>query len=196
MCGICTVDLGTISSGDRGRGGRRDDRPRASSAASRAGLAAGVDHRGPGAADRRSDSLPVARRNPDQRADEGRAERRSTLRFPGRPAITSARRRCGGAHWAPFALAQTVNHLDPTSGNSARLAADSNAAIDEMVADVDAARETVHGCFYIWLADNNGLKLKDAFIRAAQARREGAAACRRSWVAPADTVPSLARDAR
>jgi len=73
----------------------------------------------------------------------------------------------GGAHWASFALAQTVNHLDPTCKNSARLAADSNAAIDEMVADIDAARETVHGCFYIWLADNNGLKLKNAFIRAA-----------------------------
>lgn len=74
----------------------------------------------------------------------------------------------GGAHWAPFALAKTVNHLDPTCDNSARLARDSNAAIDEMVADVDAARETVHGCFYIWLADNNGLKMKDAFIRAAK----------------------------
>src|SRR4051812_21180143 len=74
----------------------------------------------------------------------------------------------GGAHWAPFALARTVNHLDPTCGNSARLAADSNAAVDEMVADVDSAGETVHGCFYIWLADRNGTKLKDAFIRAAR----------------------------
>jgi cardiolipin synthase len=73
----------------------------------------------------------------------------------------------GGAHWAPFALARTVNHLDPTCENSARLAADSNAAIDEMIGDIDAARETVHGCFYIWLGDNNGLKMKDAFIRAA-----------------------------
>ena len=72
------------------------------------------------------------------------------------------------AHWAPFALARTVNHLDPTSGNSARLARDSYSAIDEMIADVEAARECVHGCFYIWLADNNGLKLKDAFIRAAK----------------------------
>ena len=71
------------------------------------------------------------------------------------------------AHWSPFALARTVNHLDATAGNSARLAPDSNAAIDQMVADVDAARESVHGCFYIWLADNNGLKLKEAFIRAA-----------------------------
>jgi len=73
----------------------------------------------------------------------------------------------GGAHWAPFALAQTVNLLDPTCDNSARLAADSNAAIDEMIADVDLAQGTVHGCFYIWLADNNGMKLKDAFVRAA-----------------------------
>jgi len=75
---------------------------------------------------------------------------------------------CDSAHWAPIALARTVNHLDPTGGNSARLAADSNTAIEEMIADVDAARETAHGCFYIWLADNNGLKLKDAFIRAAK----------------------------
>jgi len=71
------------------------------------------------------------------------------------------------ANWAPFALARTVNHLEATSGNGARLASDSNTAVDEMVADVDAARETVHGCFYIWLADGNGTKLKDAFIRAA-----------------------------
>src|SRR5690348_11390858 len=74
----------------------------------------------------------------------------------------------GGAHWAPFALARTVNKLDPTCENSARLAADSNVAIDEMVADIEAARETVHGCFYIWLSDNNGLKLKEAFVRAAK----------------------------
>jgi cardiolipin synthase len=74
----------------------------------------------------------------------------------------------GGAHWAPFALARTVNHLDPTADNSARLAADSNAAVSEMVADIEAAKNTVHGCFYIWLADNNGLKLKGAFIRAAR----------------------------
>ena len=74
----------------------------------------------------------------------------------------------GGAHWSPFALARTVNKLDPTCENSARLAADSNSAIDEMVADIDAARECVHGCFYIWLADNNGTKMKEAFVRAAK----------------------------
>ena len=75
---------------------------------------------------------------------------------------------CDSAHWSPFALARTVNHLDATRGNRARIAQNSNAAVDEMVADIDAAHETVHGCFYIWLVDNNGLKLKDAFIRAAK----------------------------
>jgi cardiolipin synthase len=74
--------------------------------------------------------------------------------------------RSNDGRWAPFALARSVNKLDATTGNSARLARDSNAAIDEMVADIDAARESVHGCFYIWLDDNNGLKLKDAFMRA------------------------------
>ncbi|MEO7410307.1 MAG: cardiolipin synthase [Sphingomicrobium sp.] len=68
---------------------------------------------------------------------------------------------------APFALARTVNRLGPTGGNRATLAADSNAAIDQIVADMDAARDHVHACFYIWLADTNGLKIRDALIRAA-----------------------------
>lgn len=68
---------------------------------------------------------------------------------------------------APFALARSVNGLPPTLYNRARLAADSNAAIAEMAADIDAARETVHLCFYIWLADRNGITIKDALIRAA-----------------------------
>ena len=72
------------------------------------------------------------------------------------------------AHQAPFTLAQTVNQLDPTCGNSARISADSNVAIDEIVADIDAATRHVHLCTYIWLADHNGLKVKDACIRAAQ----------------------------
>ena len=38
----------------------------------------------------------------------------------------------------------------------ARLAPDSNAAISEMVVDIDRALETVHACFYIWLADKMG----------------------------------------
>lgn len=73
-----------------------------------------------------------------------------------------------GRHGSPFLLARSINGLDPTSGNAATLAEDSDAAIDQMCADTDAARETVHSSFYIWLDDNNGLKVKDAFIRAAR----------------------------
>jgi cardiolipin synthase len=68
---------------------------------------------------------------------------------------------------APFDLARSINRLDPTCGNRASIAADSNVAIDEMVADINSARRHVHICTYIWLADTNGLKIKDACIRAA-----------------------------
>jgi cardiolipin synthase len=72
-----------------------------------------------------------------------------------------------GYYGAPFALCRSINGLDPSGGNRARLAADSNVAIDEMVEDIDAASNNVHLCAYIWLADHNGCKVKDALIRAA-----------------------------
>src|SRR5437868_10931261 len=71
-----------------------------------------------------------------------------------------------GFYRAPFALGRSINCLPPTSGNKVTLAADSNVAIDEMVADIDAATSTVNLCAYIWLADNNGCKIKDALTRA------------------------------
>ena len=73
-----------------------------------------------------------------------------------------------GPHQSAFALASKVNCLDPTSGNSAELPADSNAAIDAMVGDIDAAKSTVHLCTYIWLDDHNGIKIKNACIAAAR----------------------------
>jgi cardiolipin synthase len=69
---------------------------------------------------------------------------------------------------APFAFARSINGLPPTAGNSASLAPDSNSAIDQMIADVDAARNHVHVTTYIWLQDGNGLKVKEALIRAAK----------------------------
>ncbi len=80
---------------------------------------------------------------------------------------SSARTLLKGAYGPPFALARTVEGLGPTSGNTAVLAADSNAAIDAMVADIDAASSSVHLSAYIWLADLNGCKVKDACVRAA-----------------------------
>ena len=73
-----------------------------------------------------------------------------------------------GPHDSPFELARTINHLDPTCRNSARIAADSNLAVEEIVADIDASTEHVHICTYIWLHDHNGLAVKEACIRAAQ----------------------------
>jgi len=78
-----------------------------------------------------------------------------------------ARTIADGPYAAPFALAGSVDGLGPTCGNQARLAPDSNAAIDAMVADIDGASSTVHLCAYIWLTDHNGCKIKDALIRAA-----------------------------
>ncbi len=66
-----------------------------------------------------------------------------------------------------FTLGESVNGFKPVGGNSACLTADSNAAIDAMVKDMDEAEDHIHLTFYIWLADNNGLKVADALKRAA-----------------------------
>lgn len=66
-----------------------------------------------------------------------------------------------------FQAGKTVNGFDPVEGNRAHLTADSNAAIDSMVADIDAATAHVHLLFYIWLADNSGIKVVEALKRAA-----------------------------
>src|SRR6478609_266562 len=66
-----------------------------------------------------------------------------------------------------FRLGHSVNGFEPVGGNRATLLADSNAAVESMVADIDAARDHVHLTFYIWLPDNNGLKVVAALKRAA-----------------------------
>ena len=66
-----------------------------------------------------------------------------------------------------FRLGETINGFTPVGGNTARLTADSNAGIDDMVADMDAATDHIHLIFYIWLTDNNGLKVVEALKRAA-----------------------------
>ena len=66
-----------------------------------------------------------------------------------------------------FRVGASVNGFQPVGGNHATLLSDSNAAIDAMVADIDAAMKHVHLTFYIWLTDNNGLKIVRALQRAA-----------------------------
>jgi len=66
-----------------------------------------------------------------------------------------------------FGVGHSITGLNPVAGNSGTLMADSNATIDAMVADIDAAMAHVHLLFYIWLPDNNGRKVAHALIRAA-----------------------------
>src|SRR5262245_7493286 len=66
-----------------------------------------------------------------------------------------------------FRVGHSVNGFEPLGCNRGRLLADSNASIDSLVADIDAARDHVHLIFYIWLPDNNGLKVVEALKRAA-----------------------------
>lgn len=66
-----------------------------------------------------------------------------------------------------FRVGQSISGFEPIAGNSARLLADSNSAIDAMVADIDAAKHHVHVLFYIWLTDTNGSRFADALKRAA-----------------------------
>jgi cardiolipin synthase len=66
-----------------------------------------------------------------------------------------------------FRLGQSISGFEPVAGNKASLTADSNTAIDLMVADIDAAIDHVHLLFYIWLPDTNGCKVVEALKRAA-----------------------------
>jgi len=66
-----------------------------------------------------------------------------------------------------FQAGQTINGFTPVGGNRGHLLPDSNATIDAIVADIDAAKDHVHLFFYIWLTDNNGCKVVEALKRAA-----------------------------
>lgn len=66
-----------------------------------------------------------------------------------------------------FHAGKHVNGFEPVGGNHATLLQDSNATIDSMVADIDAAQDHVHLLFYIWLEDKNGCKVVEALKRAA-----------------------------
>jgi cardiolipin synthase len=65
-----------------------------------------------------------------------------------------------------FGVGKSISGFDPVAGNQASLMADSNVAIDTMVADIDAATDHVHLLFYIWMPDNNGTKMAAALKRA------------------------------
>lgn len=65
-----------------------------------------------------------------------------------------------------FRLGHSISHFEPVPGNQGRLLENSNATIDSLVQDIDAATDHVHILFYIWLTDNNGCKVMEAVKRA------------------------------
>jgi cardiolipin synthase len=69
-------------------------------------------------------------------------------------------------HKSLFQVGKSISGYDAVGGNQAELMADSNVAIDTMVADIDAATDHVHLLFYIWMPDNNGRKMAEALKRA------------------------------
>jgi cardiolipin synthase A/B len=89
--------------------------------------------------------------------------------FPGPPAGDAADPAAvvPERHRHLFELGRSITGFDPVGGNTARLMTDSDAMIDSMVADIDAAKDHVHVLFYIWLPDHNGLKVVEALKRAA-----------------------------
>ncbi|NRB71589.1 MAG: cardiolipin synthase [Xanthomonadales bacterium] len=66
-----------------------------------------------------------------------------------------------------FRVGQSISGFPVMGGNVAQLMEDSNATIDAMIADIDAASDHVHLLFYIWLPDHNGMKMVEALKRAA-----------------------------
>lgn len=70
-------------------------------------------------------------------------------------------------HRPLFQVGRSISGYPPIGGNTARMPADSNAAIAAIVADIDAATAHVHVLFYIWLPDHNGQRVVEALCRAA-----------------------------
>lgn len=68
-----------------------------------------------------------------------------------------------------FRLAYSISGFLPVLGHRVTLPANSDAVIDQLVADIAAAQHHVHIGFYIWLPDHNGCKVIEA-LKAAAAR--------------------------
>jgi cardiolipin synthase len=66
-----------------------------------------------------------------------------------------------------FRVGMSISSYPPVTGNRARLMRDSEATIDAMIEDIEAAEDHVHLLFYIWLADKSGLRMVEAIKRAA-----------------------------
>lgn len=67
-----------------------------------------------------------------------------------------------------FRYTRSVNGFAPRDGNRAELMADAQTARTRLIEDIDAATDTVHILYYIWLDDTTGTNTARALIRAAK----------------------------
>ncbi len=65
-------------------------------------------------------------------------------------------------------LAQNSGGSPILAGNDVEVIAETDACIARLIADIDAARDTVHLLVYIWRADATGRRVADAMGRAAE----------------------------
>jgi cardiolipin synthase A/B len=68
----------------------------------------------------------------------------------------------------PFRSCEAASGWLTATGNTGSVAPSSDEAITMIVADIDAAKRSVHLSTYIWLADGNGTKVVEAICRAAR----------------------------
>ncbi len=65
-------------------------------------------------------------------------------------------------------LGEQLGDFEACSGNSVELLTDYMGSIGRLIADIDAARQSVHLLFYIWEADETGRRVGEAVVRAAE----------------------------
>jgi cardiolipin synthase A/B len=66
-----------------------------------------------------------------------------------------------------FATGKATGGFAPTGGNRAHLLPEGDDQIEDIIAAIDAATESVHLLFYIWLPDDIGTRVARAAMRAA-----------------------------
>ncbi len=67
-----------------------------------------------------------------------------------------------------FQYSTSIAQLEPTYGNTGRLMGNAQETIDAMIQDIDKAKKSFHGLYYIWLEDKTGTAFAEALMRAAK----------------------------
>lgn len=69
---------------------------------------------------------------------------------------------------AAFARAAAINGYAPSTGDAITFLPDPSDQLEPLIADIDAATQSVHLITYIWLSDLTGIAMAEALTRAAE----------------------------